>query len=127
MSIQNQALDLYLEYIFQSIPVLKRDYELLPDPDICLVNQGIVCLGSATRSGCGSQCPNANAPCLGCYGPTVNVHDQGAKSLMMITSIAEEAPEVVASKLLDPAGLFNRFTLPSATIGAHIDDNGEGK
>jgi len=40
------------------------------DPDICLINQGYICLGSCTRGGCGAPCTRAGHPCVGCRGPS---------------------------------------------------------
>jgi len=39
-------------------------------PDICLINQGYLCVGSSTRGGCGAPCPKAGHPCVGCRGPS---------------------------------------------------------
>jgi len=102
---------------------IKRDYEGMPDPGICLINQGYICMGSATKSGCGCQCPNANAPCLGCYGPTENVKDHGAKLLATMTSICSLTPEEIMEKIPDPAGLFNRFTLAASTLKERVKDH----
>jgi len=44
-------------------------YEKEADPDICLVSQGFICLGSLTRDGCGAPCPRAGFTCFGCRGP----------------------------------------------------------
>jgi len=44
-------------------------YEKEANPDICLVSQGFVCLGSLTRNGCGAPCPRAGFTCFGCRGP----------------------------------------------------------
>lgn len=44
-----------------------------PDAEICLLSQGYICLGSVTRGGCSSQCPDTNIPCSGCRGPTDGV------------------------------------------------------
>ncbi len=41
-----------------------------PDPDICLINQGYLCVGSSTRGGCRAICPRAGHPCVGCRGPS---------------------------------------------------------
>lgn len=39
-------------------------------PNICLINQGHLCIGSSTRGGCGAPCPRAGHPCVGCRGPS---------------------------------------------------------
>ena len=40
------------------------------DPDICLINQGYLCIGSSTRGGCRAPCTRAGHPCVGCRGPS---------------------------------------------------------
>ncbi len=90
-----------------------RPQEIEPDPDECLLDQGIVCMGPATRAGCGAQCPEANQPCRGCYGPTEDVEDQGLKMLSVLSSVidAEEREEAerIIDQIADPAGTFYRF------------------
>lgn len=39
-------------------------------PDICLVNQGFLCLGTSTRGGCRALCTRPGHPCVGCRGPS---------------------------------------------------------
>lgn len=39
-------------------------------PDICLINQGYICIGSSTRGGCRAPCTRAGHPCVGCRGPS---------------------------------------------------------
>ncbi len=39
-------------------------------PDICLINQGYLCVGSSTRGGCRAPCTRAGHPCVGCRGPS---------------------------------------------------------
>jgi len=39
-------------------------------PDICLINQGYLCIGSSTRGGCHALCTRAGQPCVGCRGPS---------------------------------------------------------
>jgi len=46
-----------------------RPHEIIPDSKQCLFDQGIICAGPATRSGCGALCPTVDMPCRGCYGP----------------------------------------------------------
>ena len=91
-----------------------------PDPEQCLLEQGIVCCGPATRAGCGSRCVNANVPCRGCYGPPAGVVDQGAKLLSAVASIVDSEDPTEIARILaaidDPAGTFYRFSLPSSLL-----------
>lgn len=97
-----------------------RRHLVHPDPETCFLEQGIVCLGSATRAGCDWRCINSNMTCRGCYGPLPNVHDQGGKILSAIAShIDSDDPEEVErilDTLLDPVGTFYRFGLPHSML-----------
>jgi F420-non-reducing hydrogenase small subunit len=98
----------------------KRRHLVHPDPDVCFLEQGIICIGSATRAGCGFRCIGSNMPCRGCYGPLPNVVDQGAKILSAIAShIDSDDPkevERILDTLPDPAGYFYRFGLPLSLL-----------
>jgi F420-non-reducing hydrogenase small subunit len=80
----------------------------------------MICMGPATRSGCGSRCTRAAMPCRGCYGPPPGVVDQGAKMLSTLASIIDaESPEKIAeiaSTVLDPLGTFYRFGLAGSLL-----------
>jgi F420-non-reducing hydrogenase small subunit len=39
-------------------------------PDVCLVNQGYLCIGTSTRGGCRALCTIPGYPCVGCRGPS---------------------------------------------------------
>jgi F420-non-reducing hydrogenase small subunit len=39
-------------------------------PDICLISQGYLCIGSSTRGGCRALCTRPGQPCVGCRGPS---------------------------------------------------------
>ena len=97
-----------------------RPHLVEPDPERCLLEQGLVCLGPATRGGCGARCLKAWMPCRGCYGPTDRVTDQGAKMLCAIASILNAEDEASAKKsvgdIVDPLGTFYRFTLPASLL-----------
>ncbi|HUI63813.1 MAG TPA: oxidoreductase [Bacteroidota bacterium] len=97
-----------------------RPYEIETDPQACLLDQGIVCMGPATRSGCGALCTKANVPCRGCYGPPPNVLDQGAKMLSALSSVidAHEPEEIerILDGIVDPMGTFYRFSLAHSIL-----------
>lgn len=108
-----------------------RPHEIIPDPKRCLLEQGILCMGPATRGGCGARCINALMPCRGCMGPTAEVKDQGAKMISAIASIlgvenekdlSEDEVEKLVNQIKDPVGTFYRFTLPVALINRRIKE-----
>lgn len=117
------------------ISKIKRPYEIIPDPERCLLEQGILCMGPATRGGCGNKCINALMPCRGCMGPLPNVIDQGAKMISAIASILglendsdfnKEILNELISEIKDPLGTFYRFTLPTSLINRNYKEKGQG-
>lgn len=96
------------------IKEFKRTYEVMLDPERCYLDQGVICLGPATRGGCEARCIKGNAPCRGCFGPTDNVGDQGAKFVSMLASMIEATDEEEIRKIMrsipDPAGLFYKYS-----------------
>jgi F420-non-reducing hydrogenase small subunit len=110
------------------------DYTI-PDQEKCFLEQGILCLGPATRAGCDSKCMKINMPCRGCMGPTSAVIDHGASMLSAFTSIMkvsgsetqlpEEEIAVLMSKMKDPLGMFYRFTLPKSLLRKVVHEKHE--
>ncbi len=39
-------------------------------PELCLINQGYLCIGASTRGGCRAICTRPGYPCVGCRGPS---------------------------------------------------------
>ena len=97
-----------------------RPHEIIPDENECLLDQGILCLGPATRGGCSALCVQANIPCRGCYGSPANVRDQGAKMISALSSVIDattpEEVNKILEKIADPLGTFYRFSLPGSTF-----------
>ncbi len=117
-----------------------RPYEITPEPGLCLLEQGLVCMGPATRGGCGALCPQVNMGCRGCYGPMDGVDDQGAKMLSAIASVIgvgspdmEEADldreiEAIVDTIADPAGTFYRFSMAHSLLRrVRVNGNGKGE
>ena len=108
-----------------SIKEIKRPHEIKLSPWKCFLEQGIICLGPATRSGCGERCIRANMPCRGCMGPVKGTIDQGTKAFSMIASIlgleeeegmTEEEVKKLIDGIVDPVGTFYRFSLPASLL-----------
>lgn len=98
-----------------------RIQEIIPDSEKCLLDQGILCMGPATRSGCGGRCVSVGVPCRGCYGPPPNARDQGAKMVSALASVIDsEDPqeiEAILDGIVDPVGTFYRFSMGRAILG----------
>jgi len=98
-----------------------RIHEVEADPDRCFLEQGILCMGPATRAGCGESCISINIPCRGCFGPVPGVLDSGSKYLSGLASLlkveADEDVKRLIDSIVDPAGYFYRFTQPSSILG----------
>jgi len=104
------------------ISEIKRVVDVELDPKTCFLTQGVICMGPATRDGCGVLCVDGNMPCTGCYGPTDETSDQGAKMIATLGGVLEgEDPAVIdkkLSRLNDPAGTFYRYTLSASLLGS---------
>jgi len=98
-----------------------RTWEKIPDETTCLLEQGILCCGIATRAGCGALCPQVNSPCIGCHGPTEGVHDYGARLMTALASVIdsnepEEIDRIIREGIPDPVGSFYRFSLAASQL-----------
>jgi F420-non-reducing hydrogenase small subunit len=106
-----------------------RPQEIIPDPDTCLLEQGLFCAGIGTRAGCGALCPQVGVGCRGCYGPNEGVIDHGARILSGIASAIDantaEEVEKILDTLPDPAGYFYRFHLPQSLLRRKARADGE--
>lgn len=112
----------------KKIDKLYRVYEKTPEPEICLLEQGILCMGLATRSGCGAQCLNVDMPCTGCGGKAPNVPEQGAAMITALASIlgyetvegktgySEKELEDLLNQVKDPVGTVYMYSLPASIL-----------
>ncbi len=115
-----------------AMDVIKRQFEIgRPEDELCLIPQGLICMGPATVSLCGAECPSIAIQCRGCYGPTPKVQDQGAKMISAIASdykVEEDKtvdPEEVADQLDDIVGTFYTYTLPAALVPVKMRKEGK--
>jgi F420-non-reducing hydrogenase small subunit len=110
------------------ISKIYRVYEKVPEPEKCLLEQGIICIGPATRSGCGAQCLKVDMPCTGCGGPCPGEIEQGAAMMSALASILgvdEEKkedydPQKLIRQIKDPVGTFYRYSLPASILRRRV-------
>ncbi|MFA7342049.1 MAG: oxidoreductase [Candidatus Methanomethylophilaceae archaeon] len=109
-------------------------HEIDVDPELCLMDQGIICLGPATRAGCGAPCTQAAQPCRGCYGPTSAVDEQGASMLTALASlfpVLDDDPNMgedqiidIMKQVKDPLGYFYQFSMAKSLIRRSVKEKG---
>lgn len=105
------------------------------DHDLCLLDQGILCLGAGTIAGCGAPCTKADQPCRGCYGPTQPVSEQGASIFTAIASLFpvqandatmdEDDMDEIMSVINDPLGYFYAFSMSKSLIKRAVKEGGQ--
>ncbi len=98
-----------------------RTWEVIPDSQTCLLEQGLLCCGIATRAGCNALCPQVNSPCIGCYGPSDGLHDHGARMMTALASVIDatdpgEIDQIIRNGIPDPVGSFYRFGLAGSQL-----------
>jgi len=112
----------------KGISRIYRVHEITLDPEKCFLEQGVLCMGPATRGGCEARCINANMPCTGCGGPCPGEMEQGAPMISAISSILgldeEKAETYDIEKLIgqikDPIGTFYFYSLPASILRRRI-------
>ena len=72
--------------------------------DICLVNQGYLCIGTSTRGGCQAICTLAGNPCVGCRGPSDAFIEKDSqvwfKSIQRVFSHMTDIPDTEINQAL---------------------------
>jgi len=106
----------------KTIKEFKRIQHVMLDPELCILEQGVLCSGPATRSGCTALCPTAGSPCIGCYGPAEGVLDYGSRLMTAVASVIDSKDPAEIERILDgipdPAGMFYRFNMAGSVLRA---------
>jgi F420-non-reducing hydrogenase small subunit len=121
------------------LTTLRRVWEFDPSREQCLLDQGLPCVGLATRNGCGALCPAVNMPCSGCYGPPEGVYHQAARFLGAVASVLdvsafEDSRNVLEittkvdrtlDSLPDPAGTAGKYSLAGRRAKPRLPQGGQ--
>lgn len=52
---------------------IRQHTDGMPDPELCFLSQGYICMGSASIDRCLAPCPANGVPCTGCAGATMQI------------------------------------------------------
>lgn len=111
------------------MPGIRRLYEIQLDEKKCFLEQGVLCMGPATRLVCDHNCIRANYPCTGCGGPVEWGSDSGLSMMSTLSSILmvdveknvlEPGLMEELDKIRDVVGSFYRYTLRKSHISSLI-------
>ena len=107
-----------------ALSAFRRPSEVVLNEEECLLAQGVLCMGPATRGGCEALCVQGNMPCTGCFGPTSRVRDQGAKALSGFAALvaSNDAAEIerITGAIPDPVGTLYRYSLPASLLRRRV-------
>jgi F420-non-reducing hydrogenase small subunit len=82
---RKEMLNAKKEFISDGIHPIMELPEI--NPDVCFLEQGVLCMGISTRCGCNARCLQSNIPCQGCMGPAPHVRETGAKWVNALGSL----------------------------------------
>ncbi|MCX6665520.1 MAG: oxidoreductase [Euryarchaeota archaeon] len=113
----------------KKISKIKRIYELNPIEQKCFLEQGVICMGPATRAGCRGRCMEGNMPCTGCGGLLPHSLDQGASMISGLASILgiegeegrdDKDVDALLEQVRDVVGTFYKYTLPVSLLNRKV-------
>ena len=73
---------------------IKSSTSEVPDPELCFLSQGFICLGSVTLDRCLAPCPNHGVMCSGCAGPTMQILTEPTRDIR--TEVSERMARLTA-------------------------------
>lgn len=92
-----------------------------PDPELCFLSQGVICLGSVSLNRCQAPCPASGIACTGCAGPSadltrephLDLRTMVARRMHMLTDVPEET---VTHYMQDNAKTFYAYAAASPAV-----------
>ena len=104
------------------VNTIKSSSHGIPDPDLCFLSQGYICMGSTTLDRCLSPCPTNGVVCTGCAGATMQVltepnrdiRSEIADRMSQLTCIPRQA---IIKEIERTAKSHYSYTMATSMIG----------
>lgn len=104
------------------VDAIRQHTDGIPDPDLCFLSQGYICMGSATIDRCLSPCPTNGVPCTGCAGATMQILTEPNRDIR--TEIADRMSrmtkiprEEIVREIEKSSKSHYSYTMASSMIG----------
>ncbi|PIW75249.1 MAG: hypothetical protein CO002_03080 [Candidatus Portnoybacteria bacterium CG_4_8_14_3_um_filter_44_10] len=66
--------------------------------NVCLLQEGLPCLGSMMLGGCGAPCPSSGYPCDGCRGPLKNVNPDNLNRQLIKQGYSQQEIDMILQR-----------------------------
>jgi len=104
------------------VDTIKSSSTGIPDPHLCFLSQGYICMGSVTLDRCLAPCPTNGVVCTGCAGATMQVLTEPNRDIR--TEIAERMSRLtiiprktILAEIERTAKSHYSYTMASSMIG----------
>ena len=71
------------------LPKIPVCFECKQNLNVCVMDQGQICLGPITRAGCQAPCPTGKTACLGCRGPAPEANYTSFKQIVKVRGFSD--------------------------------------
>lgn len=73
-------------------------YDCQVKRNICLLQEGLPCLGPMILAGCGAPCPSSGYPCDGCRGPLKNVNPDNLNKQLIKQGYSQQEIDMILQR-----------------------------
>ncbi len=101
---------------------IRKHSEGVPDPELCFLSQGYICMGSVTLDRCLSPCPVNGVPCTGCAGATMQILTEPNRDIRTeigerMSRLTQIPQETIVKEIERTAKSHYSYTMATSMIG----------
>lgn len=73
-------------------------YDCQLKQNVCLLQEGLPCLGPMMLAGCGAPCPSSGYPCDGCRGPLKNINPDNLNKQLIKQGYSQQEIDMILQR-----------------------------